>query len=144
MFLTFLFLFSFLFLDASTSGKLVTHVIYTDLFFSIPTQYIKNTDSIQQNKVVFQSTHVDNTKSIVIMNKHEEVHFFDNDDLFFEIVSPKEVSYTYRMRMAKSIGSAFSNSFKAKKLFASNPITGCDEILNSKDLKGSVALLQRG
>ncbi len=142
--MTFLFLFSLLFLDASTSGKLVAHGhLHRFIFFQFQ-HYIKNTDSIQQNKVVFQSTHVDNTKSIVIMNKHEEVHFFDNDDLFFEIVSPKEVSYTYRMRMAKSIGSAFSNSFKAKKLFASNPITGCDEILNSKDLKGSVALLQRG
>jgi len=78
------------------------------------------------------------------MHKLDEVYFYDNDDSFFEILSPKEVSFSYRMRMAKSIGSTFTKNFKAMKMHISNPLNGCSDFLNSRDIVGGVALIQRG
>jgi hypothetical protein len=40
------------------------------------------------------------------MNKEEDIEFIEADDLFFEVEKPKDVSYTYRIRIGK-IGSFF-------------------------------------
>lgn len=65
--------------------------------------------NIEQNKVVYKSIQNDNTKSVVIMNKVEDLDFAEADDLFFEVESPKDISYTYRIRIGK-IGSFFVNN----------------------------------
>lgn len=43
------------------------------------------------------------------MNKAEDLEFAEADDLFFEVESPKDISYTYRIRIGK-IGSFFVNN----------------------------------
>ena len=49
----------------------------------------------------------DHSKSIVIENKVSDIQFSELSDVFFEILKPGDISYTYRVRPAKSIGSSF-------------------------------------
>ncbi len=63
--------------------------------------------SQQQNIVVYKSDLEDYSKSVVIENKVGEIISLELDDLFFEIESPKDISFTYRVRNGRSIGSEF-------------------------------------
>lgn len=69
-------------------------------------------------------------------------------DVFFEIIDPPELEYTYRIRPAKDFGGSFeASSFKVKegKLVPAVPSDACEpEFLNERDLKGNIALVERG
>lgn len=69
-------------------------------------------------------------------------------DVFFEIVDPPELEYTYRIRPAKDFGTSFeSASFKVTegKLVPAIPSDACEpHFINEKDLKGNIALVERG
>lgn len=67
-------------------------------------------------------------------------------DVFFEIVEPNELYYTYRLRPAKDFGAPFSDRFKFEEipLVLTEPDLACSDIENWEDLRGNVALVERG
>nr|CAI5861702.1 unnamed protein product [Callosobruchus analis] len=69
-----------------------------------------------------------------------------NGDVFFEIVEPEELEYTYRLRPAKDFGAPFNASFHVKNvpLVPILPKFGCKPPDNNVDIEGNVALIQRG
>lgn len=68
------------------------------------------------------------------------------DDVFFEIVEPEELQFTYRLRMAKDFGVPFGDSFKRHShvLVPTDPPNACMDILNWADMDGNIALIERG
>lgn len=68
------------------------------------------------------------------------------DDVFFEIVDPEELQFTYRLRMAKDFGVPFGDSFKRHShvLVPMDPSDGCGDIYNAADIDGNIALIERG
>lgn len=67
-------------------------------------------------------------------------------DVFFEIVSPPELEYTFRLRPAKNFGGIFNSSTRLQEvnLVLSHPEDACSRILNWDDMFGNVALVERG
>lgn len=67
-------------------------------------------------------------------------------DVFFEIVDPAELEYTYRLRPARDFGATFNASFKLVEvaLVPTQPKDGCTAIRNWDEVRGSVALVERG
>ncbi|XP_059485015.1 PRADC1-like protein [Neocloeon triangulifer] len=71
---------------------------------------------------------------------------FIGNDFFFEILEPKVLRYTYKIKPAKDFGPTFNSSFYAQgvKLVPVDPPNGCGWPKNAADLEGSVALAERG
>lgn len=89
-----------------------------------------------------------------------------NGDVFFEIIDPAELEYTYRIRPAKDFGAPFvctismfvcyfffNNSFNLQNasfhiknvpLVPVLPKNGCKPPDNLDDVEGSVAFIERG
>lgn len=69
-----------------------------------------------------------------------------NGDIFFEIIDPVELEYTYRLRPAKDFGAPFNQSFQVKNaaLVPVIPKHGCDNLVNKRDIQGNVVLIERG
>jgi len=67
-------------------------------------------------------------------------------DIFFEIIDPLELEYTYRIRPAKDFGAPFNESFHIENvpLVPVQPIYCCDTPDNVEDIEGNVALIERG
>jgi len=65
-------------------------------------------------------------------------------DVFFEIVDPKEIAYTYKIRPAQDFGSNFNSSLRNIPLVIVDPPYACGIIKNARDLLGNVAFVQRG
>ncbi|KZC14974.1 PRADC1-like protein [Dufourea novaeangliae] len=67
-------------------------------------------------------------------------------DVFFEIIHPPELEYTYKLRPAKDFGASFNASFMEERipLVPTEPPQGCQIAKNAKELKGRVALIERG
>lgn len=70
----------------------------------------------------------------------------EGDDVFFEIVEPEELAFTYRIRPAQDFGTTFNRSFYVRNipLVIVDPPTACEEVFNEEDVRGHVALVQRG
>ncbi|XP_037950114.1 PRADC1-like protein [Teleopsis dalmanni] len=65
-------------------------------------------------------------------------------DIFFEIIDPIDLHYTYRLRPAK-FGSSFTRlRFLRAALIPTDPPDACQQIKNQRDLRGNVALIDRG
>lgn len=70
-----------------------------------------------------------------------------NGDVFFEIIDPIDLEYTYRIKPAKDFGASFSNKeFKMLNvpMVITFPFEACDDIKNKNDLNGNIALVNRG
>ena len=67
-------------------------------------------------------------------------------DVFFEIIYPPELEYTYKLRPAKDFGAPFNASFLEERipLVPIDPPHGCQVAKNVKELKGRIALVERG
>lgn len=67
-------------------------------------------------------------------------------DVFFEIIDPPELEYTFRLRPAKNFGGVFNSSTKleAAHLILTDPEDACTKIHNWEELQGGVALIERG
>lgn len=67
-------------------------------------------------------------------------------DIFFEIIDPIELEYTYRIRPAKDFGAPFNASFHIQNvpLVPVEPEYCCDIPDNVEDIKGNVVLIERG
>ncbi|XP_027231783.1 PRADC1-like protein isoform X1 [Penaeus vannamei] len=72
------------------------------------------------------------------------IYDFIEDDIFFEIIYPEELSYTYRLRQAKDFGVSFSHVLKSVRLVLADPLECCSLPYNAMDLQGAVALVSRG
>ncbi|XP_072932655.1 PRADC1-like protein [Epargyreus clarus] len=81
-------------------------------------------------------------------------HFYDGTspadiiagDVFFEIIDPPELRYSYRVRPAKDFGAPFNQSYLFEKahLVPTNPSHSCSDIKNYEDIVGHIALSERG
>ncbi|XP_035790720.1 PRADC1-like protein [Anopheles albimanus] len=68
-------------------------------------------------------------------------------DVFFEILDPPELEYTYRLRPAKDFGGSFGTTYKATsgKLVPAVPADACStRFENAEQLVGNIALVERG
>ncbi|XP_053678222.1 PRADC1-like protein [Anopheles nili] len=68
-------------------------------------------------------------------------------DVFFEILEPSALEYTYRVRPAKDFGGTFGVSFKTArgKLVPAMPADACSsDFVNADELVGNIALVERG
>uniref|UniRef100_A0A1E1WV42 Uncharacterized protein n=1 Tax=Pectinophora gossypiella TaxID=13191 RepID=A0A1E1WV42_PECGO len=67
-------------------------------------------------------------------------------DVFFEILDPPELSYSFRVRPAKDFGAVFNDSmrFDKARLVPTVPLHSCTDIQNQEDLLGHIALSERG
>lgn len=76
------------------------------------------------------------------MTTHEII----GTDVFFEIVEPEELEYTYRLRMAKDFGVTFPPSFKRNVhvLVPTQPRDACTKIRNVDSVRGNIAFVERG
>lgn len=75
----------------------------------------------------------------------DTVDYMDND-IYFEIVEPEELRFTYKIRPAKDFGVPLNESFAGVEvpLVPVDPPCGCGWPRNADDLEGSVALVERG
>lgn len=83
--------------------------------------------------------------SVNNLNAYDESVIYG--DIFFEIVEPEDLEYTYRLRPAKNFGAAFTKdrfAQKQNKLMFAHPRDACTELENSNELSGNVALIERG
>lgn len=75
-------------------------------------------------------------------------HDIINGDIFFEIIEPEELEYTYRLKPAKNFGGTFTQDiFKNRKrnlLVFSEPREACTALENPHQLSGNIALIERG
>ncbi|KAK3886331.1 hypothetical protein Pcinc_009507 [Petrolisthes cinctipes] len=72
------------------------------------------------------------------------IYDFIEDDIFFEVLYPEELSYTYRLRQAKDFGVPFTRVFRGVRLVLCDPLPCCSLPYNTLDLRGTVALVARG
>lgn len=76
-------------------------------------------------------------------------HDIINGDVFFEIIEPEELEYTYRLKPAKDFGGSFmSEQFKRRKqslLVFAEPRKACLKTLtNAYELVDNIAFIERG
>lgn len=94
--------------------------------------------------------------SFSLLSSVNNLHTYDtsfaydiiNGEIFFEIIEPHELEYTYRLKPAKNFGGSFTtDEFKHKKehlMVLAQPIEACTTITNDYDLYGRIALISRG
>ncbi|KAG6448852.1 hypothetical protein O3G_MSEX005729 [Manduca sexta] len=83
-----------------------------------------------------------------------DLHFYDGaspadiiaGDVFFEILDPPELRYSYRIRPAKDFGAPFNESlyFENARLVPTIPLHSCSDIVNQEEIFGHIALSERG
>uniref|UniRef100_A0A8D9ANU0 PRADC1-like protein n=1 Tax=Cacopsylla melanoneura TaxID=428564 RepID=A0A8D9ANU0_9HEMI len=68
------------------------------------------------------------------------------ENIYFEIIEPEELSYTFKIRPAKDFGSSFNSSYlgSSVRLVPTNPPWGCTHPINANSVRGHVALIERG
>ncbi|XP_031629739.1 PRADC1-like protein [Contarinia nasturtii] len=79
------------------------------------------------------------------------LHTYDNirsHDIFFEILQPEDLEYTYRLKPAKDFGGTFTDdTFKQRSrnlLVFAEPREACTALENPHELSGNIALIERG
>lgn len=68
-------------------------------------------------------------------------------DVFFEILEPEDLEYTYRVRPAKDFGPTFSDNLFTRKrndMVLAEPREACTKLTNDDDVDGNVVLIERG
>ncbi|XP_076030220.1 PRADC1-like protein [Oratosquilla oratoria] len=72
------------------------------------------------------------------------VYDFIEDDIFFEVIYPEKIKYSYRLRQARDFGMQFKMYHRNIKLVLVDPPECCSELFNAAELRGAVALAKRG
>ncbi|XP_070539991.1 protease-associated domain-containing protein 1-like [Ptychodera flava] len=67
-----------------------------------------------------------------------------NENLFFEVLSPPDINYIFKIRPAKSFGEVFRHSFYRINLVPTNPAESCSDLYNGEEIRGAIALIERG
>ncbi|XP_037504753.1 protease-associated domain-containing protein 1 isoform X1 [Rhipicephalus sanguineus] len=66
------------------------------------------------------------------------------EDIFFEILEPESLRYTFRLRPAHEFGSSFATQLSNVGLVLSEPLQGCASLVNRLELRHNVVLVERG
>lgn len=66
------------------------------------------------------------------------------EDIFFEILEPESLRYTFRLRPAHEFGSSFAVQLSNVGLVLSEPLQGCASLVNRLELRHNVVLVERG
>ncbi|XP_054709473.1 PRADC1-like protein [Uloborus diversus] len=66
------------------------------------------------------------------------------EDLYFEIVEPETLHYTFKVRPAQDFGIPFNESLNNVGLVLAEPPHGCSAPINRLELRNNVALIDRG
>ncbi|XP_015770673.1 PREDICTED: protease-associated domain-containing protein 1-like [Acropora digitifera] len=70
---------------------------------------------------------------------------FDSANLvYFEVLRPKNISYVFKVRPAKSFGGKFDFESRTVNLIAADPPDACFSVTNGPALHKSIALVDRG
>ncbi|CAH1784528.1 unnamed protein product [Owenia fusiformis] len=69
---------------------------------------------------------------------------FHSDNLFFQVLEPESIRYTYKIRQAKNFGGLLNQSYASIDLVPTVPADGCSPISNQHLIEGNVALVERG
>lgn len=72
------------------------------------------------------------------------IYDFIENDVFFEVVYPEELKYTYRLRQAKDFGVKFKENFRNVRLVVSDPAECCSLPYNSHECEQAIVLVERG
>ncbi|CAF0811763.1 unnamed protein product [Rotaria sp. Silwood1] len=74
-------------------------------------------------------------------NNQDDEHY---KDLYFEVVEPSDINYTFRCRPAKNLGTNFNQFLKNIYLIPAKPFRACSQLQNDFELNGNIALIERG
>ncbi|XP_015914239.1 PRADC1-like protein [Parasteatoda tepidariorum] len=66
------------------------------------------------------------------------------EDIYFEIIEPDTLHYTYKVRPAHEFGTPFNGSFHSIGLVLTEPASGCNIPMNKLELHNNIALMDRG
>ncbi|XP_077544495.1 uncharacterized protein LOC144156362 isoform X3 [Haemaphysalis longicornis] len=69
---------------------------------------------------------------------------FLKEDIFFEILEPESLRYTFRLRPAHEFGSSFVAPLSNVGLVLSEPWQGCASLVNRLEVRHNVVLVERG
>jgi len=64
--------------------------------------------------------------------------------MFFEILKPEAIAYSYKIRPAKDFGNPLNFSITNAYLVPTAPKDACSVVVNVEDLEGNVAMVERG
>jgi len=64
--------------------------------------------------------------------------------MFFELVKPEEIAYSYKIRPAKDFGNPLNFSISNAYLVPTDPKDACAVVVNKDDVEGNVAMVERG
>ncbi|CAL1544014.1 unnamed protein product [Lymnaea stagnalis] len=73
---------------------------------------------------------------------NEFIVFEFEDSLYFEIIWPESLMYTYKLKEAKDFGTKFDTFHQGIELILADPIEACQDLYN--DVRGLVVLIVRG
>lgn len=69
----------------------------------------------------------------------------DDEQYWLQVLKPRDVSYTYKIRPAKNFGAVQPYSFRNIKLVPSDPPDACSQVLkNGAKMKNEAVLILRG
>ncbi|BFY98095.1 hypothetical protein BsWGS_01134 [Bradybaena similaris] len=78
-------------------------------------------------------------KDIVTGN---ESYLVFEESVFFEIIWPESLTYTFKIRQARDFGSKFNKVYQQVDMVLTDPEEACQDLYN--DVRGAVALMLRG
>jgi len=64
--------------------------------------------------------------------------------MFFEIIKPSEIAYSYKVRPAKDFGNPLNFSLNEINLVPTDPVDACGAMINIEEIEGNVAMVERG
>jgi len=64
--------------------------------------------------------------------------------MFFEVIEPEEIAYSFKIRPAKDFGNPLNFSIANAYLVPADPQDACGVLVNREDIEGNVAMVERG
>ncbi|KAF6028721.1 hypothetical protein EB796_012972 [Bugula neritina] len=68
----------------------------------------------------------------------------DSNAIYFEILEPVTLRYTFKSRPARNFGTSFNQSYQSVELVIGDPLNGCSAVSNAQQIRGNSVLFQRG
>ncbi|GFU04017.1 protease-associated domain-containing protein 1 [Nephila pilipes] len=69
---------------------------------------------------------------------------YAKDDIYFEIVEPETLHYTFKARPAQDFGVPFNTTYHNIGLVLAEPRHGCSAPINKLELQNNIVLMDRG
>jgi len=106
--------------------------------------------TLYEKSILFSvKVHFNFFQFILILNCFFVVYGYDDaskhkEDIFFEIVEPETLHYTFKVRPAQDFGVPFNYSLLNVGLVVAEPSHGCSAPINKLELRNNIALIERG